>query len=316
MSDDLRIQRLTEPTPADSERIRAGLVAFNLKTLGPTDHFPVVFHLLDDDGAFLGGITGDVWLRHLTVEFLWVDESLRGQGHGHRLLQQAEAYAIECGATVAYLDTFDFQAGPAYYERQGYEAFGSVGEPTERQSFFMRKQLAGMSDELGRGAAEHAGGIRLVALDAANWQQAVALRVAEEQVPFVVDQQPVAMTVLAKAYVRPGGDDWEPLGFVDTDDTMVGLVLLRHREGRSAADGTGSSELRHFFIDLPRQGAGLGGQALAAVVAYVQKSRPRSRRLELTAHPDNEVAQRLYRGAGFAPTGELREGEPVLAMEL
>lgn len=143
MANELRVERLAEPTPADSEVIRAGLVAYNLATLGPTDHYPVVFHLRGDDGEFLGGITGDVWLKQFTVEFLWVDESLRGQGHGHRLLEQAEAYAIECGATVAYLDTFDFQAGPAYYERQGYEVFGVVGAASERQSFFMRKQLVG-----------------------------------------------------------------------------------------------------------------------------------------------------------------------------
>ena len=59
-----------------------------------------------------------------------------------QLLEEAERYAVECGATVAILDTSDFQVGPAYYERRGYEVFGVVGEPPERQSFFMRKRLA------------------------------------------------------------------------------------------------------------------------------------------------------------------------------
>jgi len=141
MPDELQVTRLTEPTPADSEVIRAGLVAYNLATLGPTEHFPVVFHLLGEDGVFLGGLTGDVWLNQLTIDFFWLDESLRGEGHGYRLLQQAEEYAAECGATIARLDTSDFQVGPRYYERQGYEVFGVVGEPPERQSFFMQKRL-------------------------------------------------------------------------------------------------------------------------------------------------------------------------------
>jgi ribosomal protein S18 acetylase RimI-like enzyme len=143
MPDELKMQRLTEPTPADSEVIRAGLVEYNRKVLGPTEHYPVVFHLLGDDGEFLGGLTGDVWLKQLTIDFIWIDETLRGAGHGHRLLEQAEAYAIECGAIVAFLDTRDFQVGPAYYERHGYEVFGVVGEPPEHPDYFMRKRLAG-----------------------------------------------------------------------------------------------------------------------------------------------------------------------------
>ena len=142
MSDPVRIDRLSDPTPADTDAIRHGLVEFNRQVLGPTEHHPVVFHLRGADGKFLGGLNGDVWLGQLTVEFLWVDESLRGQGYGHELLRRAERFAVERGATVAYLDTFDFQAGPAYYERQGYQVFGVVGDPPERQSFFMRKRLA------------------------------------------------------------------------------------------------------------------------------------------------------------------------------
>ncbi len=142
MAEDLRIVHLSEPSSDETAAVQRGLVRYNLETVGRTDHFPVVFHLLDEHGAFLGGITGDVWLERLSIDFLWIDETLRGQGHGRRLLEAAERYGIECGATHAHLDTYDFQAGPAYYERQGYVTFGVLGEAPEPVSYFMWKRLS------------------------------------------------------------------------------------------------------------------------------------------------------------------------------
>jgi ribosomal protein S18 acetylase RimI-like enzyme len=121
--------------------VRDELIQYNLATVGETTHYPVVFHLRGDSGEFQGGITGDVWLDRLSIEFLWIEESLRGQGHGRRLLEAAERYGVECGATHAHLDTYDFQAGPRYYERLGYEVFGVLGEAPEPISYFMQKRL-------------------------------------------------------------------------------------------------------------------------------------------------------------------------------
>jgi GNAT superfamily N-acetyltransferase len=140
--DELRIEHVDEPSADDSGAVRDGLVRYNLATVGRTTHYPVVFHLLGAGGQFLGGITGDVWLERLSIEFLWIEASLRGRGYGQRLLEAAERYAIECGATHAHLDTYDFQAGPRYYERQGYEVFGVLGEAPEPISYFMQKRLA------------------------------------------------------------------------------------------------------------------------------------------------------------------------------
>ncbi len=43
---------------------------------------------------------------------------------------------------MAFLDTFSFQAGRAYYERHGYEAFGELAEPgLPYVNTFLRKML-------------------------------------------------------------------------------------------------------------------------------------------------------------------------------
>ena len=141
MADAVRIVRVEDPVDGDSEVVREGLVRFNRGVLGQTRHWPVVFHLLDEDGGFVGGLSGDVWLERLSIEFLWIEERLRGRGLGRRLVESAEAYAVGCGATHAQLDTYDFQAGRAYYERLGYEVFGVLGEAPEPVSYYMWKRL-------------------------------------------------------------------------------------------------------------------------------------------------------------------------------
>lgn len=127
MVDEVRLVRVEEPTSEDSGVVREGLVRFNRGVLGETRHWPVVFHLLDEGGGFVGGLSGDVWLERLVIEFVWIDETLRGRGLGRRLIESAEGYAVGCGATHAQLDTYDFQAGREYYERLGYEVFGTLG---------------------------------------------------------------------------------------------------------------------------------------------------------------------------------------------
>jgi GNAT superfamily N-acetyltransferase len=136
-----RIVQVTPPTAADTEAVRDGLVRYNRRTIGRRRHDSVVFHLLGSRGEFLGGVTGDVWLGRLSIEFLWVDERVRGRGLGRRLLEAAERRGAACGATHAHLDTYDFQAGPVFYERLGYAVFGTLGEPPEPVSSFMWKRL-------------------------------------------------------------------------------------------------------------------------------------------------------------------------------
>ena len=149
--------------------------------------------------------------------------------------------------------------------------------------------------------------LRLVAIDADNWRAALAVGVTDDQLPFVAGHQPVALVVLAKAYVRPGGLDWEPLAVV-RDDDVVGILALAH-------DAT-SSDLLHLAIDQAHQGEGLGTAAVGLVVDHLSATRPRCEELRLTVHPENAPAQRLYGRAGFRPTGEERDGEPVWSRRL
>lgn len=129
---------------------------------------------------------------------------------------------------------------------------------------------------------------------------------ADEQLALVADYQPVALVILAKAYVQPGGRFWEPLAYVAADGFIVAVLALAHTDD--------VTEVVNLAVDLERQGSGVGTEVMEAVLSW---SRQRgSSRVELTVNPANEIAARLYRRVGFDRTGTLRENEPVWSASL
>lgn len=86
---------------------------------------PVWVSAKDSSGGLVGGLRGFVFLHWLNVELLFVDESARRQGVGHRLLAAAEQKARELGARNVTLNTFEWQARK-FYLKQGYEEFGRI----------------------------------------------------------------------------------------------------------------------------------------------------------------------------------------------
>ena len=149
--------------------------------------------------------------------------------------------------------------------------------------------------------------VQLAPIDRHNWRGALAVQVTADQLPYVAGHQPVALVILAKSYVRPGGLDWEPLA-VTVEGSVVGVVALAH--------GRTHSEVFHLTVDVSRQRQGVGSAAVDALVSHVAATRPDAQQIRLTTHPENEPAQRLYRSRGFLPNGELRDGEPVWSLAL
>ena len=139
----IRMEHAQDASPADREAIEDRLGAFNVAQVGYNDWGPCTMLLRDDDDQLRGGLLAHVWGRWLHVTTIWVDETLRRQGHASRLLAAAEAWAAEHGAVGAFLDTFTFQAGPGFYERRGYRVFGVMEDhPPGHASYFLRKRFS------------------------------------------------------------------------------------------------------------------------------------------------------------------------------
>ena len=130
------------PTPADHEALVQGLNEHAARHTQRPGFKPLAAFLRDDRGALIGGAYGYVNWNWLFINLVWISESVRGGGHGRRLILALEPAARERGCTHAHLDTFSVQARP-FYEKLGYEVFSTLDDyPQGHQRFFMKKVLA------------------------------------------------------------------------------------------------------------------------------------------------------------------------------
>ncbi len=143
-----------------------------------------------------------------------------------------------------------------------------------------------------------------------NWRSALRLAVHPEQQRFIADYVPIAAIALAKAYIRPGGLVWVPYAFYANTE-MVGFTTLAYEPGSMA-----NYWIFHFFIDTSQQGRGYGKKALQLFLRFIKDQYSECRSIQLTVHPENKRAQRLYLSEGFLPTGTEVDGEPVYRLVL
>jgi ribosomal protein S18 acetylase RimI-like enzyme len=121
--------------------VEAGLSAFNARVVGSAAPTAVNISVRDESGAIRGGVVARVWLDQLYVSLVWIDDALRGQGHGKAMLELAEAEGRSHGARQVWLNTLSWQARP-FYESLGYICFGEMTLlGGTQQRYFLRKDL-------------------------------------------------------------------------------------------------------------------------------------------------------------------------------
>ena len=96
----------------------------------------------DEAGQIWGGLTARTYWGWLSVDDLWLDETIRGQGYGRKLLTIAEEQAKKRGCQHAFLRTFSFQAR-GFYEKNGYRVVGQLDDyPPGETIYTMRKDFS------------------------------------------------------------------------------------------------------------------------------------------------------------------------------
>jgi ribosomal protein S18 acetylase RimI-like enzyme len=125
----------------EAQLVRDKLDFFNVGVTGVSTYYAVHLFLKNERGEVMGGLLGAIWGGWLHITYLWVDEAVRGKRWATKLMDQAEAYARERQCHSVELDTHSFQARP-FYERRGYEVFGTLDDhPKGHKKFFMKKRL-------------------------------------------------------------------------------------------------------------------------------------------------------------------------------
>jgi len=125
----------------DQRVIYEGLLKYNLERIEDKSPKDLGVYFKDETGKIVAGLIGSTHGNWLSVKFLWVSESLRGQNIGSEILKQAESTARERGCRFAFLDTFSFQA-PLFYQKHGYqEVFALEEYPLTGKRYYFTKNL-------------------------------------------------------------------------------------------------------------------------------------------------------------------------------
>jgi diamine N-acetyltransferase len=130
----------------------------------------------------------------------------------------------------------------------------------------------------------------------------LALRVAPEQERFVA---PNAVSI-AEAHFEPQAAWFRA---VYAEETPVGFLMLYDDPEK------GMYFLWRFMIDHRFQGRGFGARALDLLLEHV-RTRPGASALLTSCVPGEGSPGPFYEKMGFAPTGEVEEGETVMRRAL
>jgi len=120
------------------------IIEFN-KVIGPMLSYPPYepYRIIIRNNAneIVAGILTKIYLKCMYVELLWLNEELRGNRMGSKLLEEVEDYARENGCTFIHLDTFSFQAID-FYKKHGYMIFGTLKDyPEGVKRYYLKKNL-------------------------------------------------------------------------------------------------------------------------------------------------------------------------------
>ena len=131
----------------DGNKQDAGAILEKLKEFNrthcqdPVEGMPLGIYYEDEKGEKLAGLVGETLGNWLSVNFLFVSDTLRGQGVGGKLLAAAEAEGKKRGCKYVILNTNSFQA-PGFYQKMGYTCvFVQKEFPQTGEKYYFTKEL-------------------------------------------------------------------------------------------------------------------------------------------------------------------------------
>ena len=118
MSDMISVAVEDTANDTAAQAVRRGLGAYN-QAQGEIGYAKVQVIARDELGAVCGGAIGYAAWGELYIEILGVDERMRRQGVGRRLMALAEKEALRLGCHRIHLGTMSSQA-PHFYPKLGF----------------------------------------------------------------------------------------------------------------------------------------------------------------------------------------------------
>ena len=129
-------------TPEELAVISDGLRDYNTSKAGYDDYRRIAIFVTDpESGAIVGGIYGGSYMGQMSIERVYLPETLRGDRLGSRIIKIAEEEARRRGCSRLTLNTMEIQA-PCFYLKQGYEMAAKLDcAPPGVTRYLMTKKL-------------------------------------------------------------------------------------------------------------------------------------------------------------------------------
>ncbi|QDW23868.1 GNAT family N-acetyltransferase [Pedobacter sp. KBS0701] len=125
-------------------KIVDGINQYNLDKVSALSDMwtPLEYTAKNENGEEIGGVLAGIgYWNGLEINILWVKDDYRKKGIGTYILKYIEDIAKSKGATVAMLDTFDFQA-EEFYLKNGYMPIGEIQNfPKGYKRIYFSKRL-------------------------------------------------------------------------------------------------------------------------------------------------------------------------------
>ena len=138
----IELKQNLHPDAADLAWLRQRFHAFvqnKFPGLPDESHDQHFLFSLSHDNRFMGALYGRVYWDGLEIDTLWVEHHARRQGLGRRLVDEAENFARNRGAMIAFLKTVEAWD---FYLHLGYETFGVLEDrPIGTLLYHMKKRL-------------------------------------------------------------------------------------------------------------------------------------------------------------------------------
>ena len=129
------------PSHEDIAFLENRIIEHNYAAASASDGRGLATFLRNEHGEIIAGISGYTWAGMAEIEFLWVHDSLRGQGIGAQLLAAVEEEARNRGCALIITSSYSFQA-PGFYQKNGYEVVASIEDcPPGHAHYWLRKVL-------------------------------------------------------------------------------------------------------------------------------------------------------------------------------
>ncbi|HHD4620685.1 TPA: GNAT family N-acetyltransferase, partial [Legionella pneumophila] len=142
----LKLSFLENPNPDDVQILTNGIKAYAKQARGFESLDFFACFIRDADNSIVGGCSGGTLYGGLHVDNLWVSESIRHQGWGTKLMQEALKYGNEKGCAFATVNTMDWEA-IEFYKKLGFELeFERHGFQKNSIFYFLRKEFQGTRD--------------------------------------------------------------------------------------------------------------------------------------------------------------------------